>query len=239
MLPLVALKNALEALIMMRFVPGKSTIYDYNSMIYCYLKFENVLFDELVEVYNGMKRFGPCPNALTYNNLLNGMVLSGSRFDERVGHDVEIELCSYGTSLNMLILRRSKAGMAGEAYLVFSVLLDKGLVQSKADKALSLLDKWKGQDIMAGQGPTYRDDEQCNCPIKLNGYGTRSLVELNEALVFEVKELRELNTEWRLVTNKWEENYHETMRKVRKQENDVANFKVKHAKMRQKFSTNY
>ncbi|KAL3521056.1 hypothetical protein ACH5RR_019205 [Cinchona calisaya] len=71
------LKKALEALSLMRFVPGKPTVYDYNSMIYCYLKSENVLFGELVEVYNGMKRFGPCPNALTYNTLLNGMVLIG------------------------------------------------------------------------------------------------------------------------------------------------------------------
>ncbi|KAE8056434.1 hypothetical protein FH972_013209 [Carpinus fangiana] len=95
-------RKALETLSSMRNAPGKPTVYDYNSLMYCYLRSRNVLLEELVEVYLGMKRFGPAPNALTFNVLLNGMLSLGNLKDMFF---VANEMCGSGfvPSFTMLL----------------------------------------------------------------------------------------------------------------------------------------
>ncbi|XP_054783715.1 pentatricopeptide repeat-containing protein At1g09900-like [Prosopis cineraria] len=67
-------EKAMETLRCMRNIEGKPTVYDYNGLIYCYLRSHNVSTDKLEQLYQGMKRFGPVPNALTFNTLLNGLL---------------------------------------------------------------------------------------------------------------------------------------------------------------------
>ncbi|KAG6403911.1 hypothetical protein SASPL_136145 [Salvia splendens] len=63
--------KALETLNLMRDnVPDKLTVYDYNAMIRYFLKSGSVAFDELFEVYSGMKRFGPKPKSVNLSNTL-------------------------------------------------------------------------------------------------------------------------------------------------------------------------
>ncbi|KAK5839342.1 hypothetical protein PVK06_008120 [Gossypium arboreum] len=61
----------------MKNIDGKPTVYDCNVLMYFYLKSKNTYWQELVEMYTGMKRFGPPPVASTFNTLLNRMLLLG------------------------------------------------------------------------------------------------------------------------------------------------------------------
>ncbi|XP_017627557.2 uncharacterized protein LOC108470666 [Gossypium arboreum] len=69
--------NAFSTLNLMKNIDGKPTVYDCNALMYFYLKSKNACWQELVEMYTGMKRFGPPPVASTFNTLLNGMLLLG------------------------------------------------------------------------------------------------------------------------------------------------------------------
>ncbi|XP_028773701.1 pentatricopeptide repeat-containing protein At5g55840-like, partial [Neltuma alba] len=67
-------EKAVETLCCMRNTAGKPTVYDYNGLIYCYLRSHNASTDKLEQLYLGMRRFGPVPNALTFNTLINGLL---------------------------------------------------------------------------------------------------------------------------------------------------------------------
>ncbi|KAF7819830.1 pentatricopeptide repeat-containing protein [Senna tora] len=67
-------RAAMETLCCMRNIAGKPTVYDYNALIYCYLRSQNASSHKLMHLYLEMKRFGPFPNALTFNTLLNGLL---------------------------------------------------------------------------------------------------------------------------------------------------------------------
>ncbi|XP_042478804.1 uncharacterized protein LOC122059836 [Macadamia integrifolia] len=67
-------KEALHTLNLMTHITGKPTVYDYNSFMYHYLKSRKASMQNLVEVYDLMRGFGPPPNAFTYNTLLNGLL---------------------------------------------------------------------------------------------------------------------------------------------------------------------
>ncbi|KAI9107988.1 hypothetical protein K1719_020861 [Acacia pycnantha] len=67
-------EKAMETLCCMRNIAGKPTVYDYNGLIYCYLRSHNASTDKLEQLYQGMRQFGPVPNALTFNTLLNGLL---------------------------------------------------------------------------------------------------------------------------------------------------------------------
>ncbi|RVW54004.1 hypothetical protein CK203_073007 [Vitis vinifera] len=57
------------------------SVNDYNALLYHYLKSSSrhlIVLDELVQVYFGMKRLGPYPNASTFNILLDGMTSTGN-----------------------------------------------------------------------------------------------------------------------------------------------------------------
>lgn len=51
-----------------------SIAFHYNALIHCYLRSQNVSLDKLVYLYLGVKRFGPVPNALNFNTLLNRLL---------------------------------------------------------------------------------------------------------------------------------------------------------------------
>ncbi|TYI36244.1 hypothetical protein ES332_A03G128700v1 [Gossypium tomentosum] len=69
--------NAFSTLNLMKNIDGKPTVYDCNVLMYFYLKSKNTYWQKLVEMYTGMKRFGPPPVASTFNTLLNRMLLLG------------------------------------------------------------------------------------------------------------------------------------------------------------------
>ncbi|KAG8473580.1 hypothetical protein CXB51_035845 [Gossypium anomalum] len=73
--------NAFSTLNLLKNIDGKPTVYDCNALMYFYLKSKNACWQELVEIYTGMKRFGPPPVASTFNTLLNGMLLLGDLKD--------------------------------------------------------------------------------------------------------------------------------------------------------------
>ncbi|KHG25677.1 hypothetical protein F383_09691 [Gossypium arboreum] len=59
------------------------TILNYNGGCRVMLsQSKNACWQELVEMYTGMKRFGPPPVASTFNTLLNGMLLLGFMQDQ-------------------------------------------------------------------------------------------------------------------------------------------------------------
>ncbi|KHG18386.1 hypothetical protein F383_07245 [Gossypium arboreum] len=58
------------------------TILNYNGGCSVMLsQSKNACWQELVEMYTRMKRFGPPPVASTFNTLLNGMLLLGNLLD--------------------------------------------------------------------------------------------------------------------------------------------------------------
>ena len=59
--------KALQAFCLMR--TGKPTVYDYNSLVNCYLKSENVCLHDLSDLYTEMNTLGLYPNATTFNTL--------------------------------------------------------------------------------------------------------------------------------------------------------------------------
>ncbi|CAL5359061.1 unnamed protein product [Camellia sinensis] len=119
------IKEAIETLNFMRNVPGKPTVYDYNALIHCYSKSKHVLLEELVGVYVAMKRFGPYPNASTFNTLLNGMLSHGNIKDVFI---IAEEMCTSGfipsfSFLSKLLKKSLKSGYLIDALRVFKLML--------------------------------------------------------------------------------------------------------------------
>ena len=117
--------KALEALNSMRNVHGKPTVYDYNALMYCYFKSRNVLLEVLVEVYLGMKRFGPVPNASTFNTLLNGMLSLGNLKD---AFFIAEEMCGSGfvptfSMLSKTLKKSLEVGSLDNSLGVFELML--------------------------------------------------------------------------------------------------------------------
>ncbi|XP_024997075.1 pentatricopeptide repeat-containing protein At1g63070, mitochondrial-like [Cynara cardunculus var. scolymus] len=85
--------KALEIFHLMRNVSGKPTVYDYNSLINCYLKSNKVGLHDLCGLYFEMKRVELHPNASTFNTFLKGLSLLG---ESKVAISVIVEMCNYG-----------------------------------------------------------------------------------------------------------------------------------------------
>ncbi|KHG10623.1 Pentatricopeptide repeat-containing, chloroplastic -like protein [Gossypium arboreum] len=95
--------------------------------MYFYLKSKNTYWQELVEMYTGMKRFGPPPVASTFNTLLNGMLLLGD-----LKHAIFIVEEMYRnhfvpsfTSLSKTLKMAVKVGNLLDGLLVFELMLRK------------------------------------------------------------------------------------------------------------------
>ncbi|KAK4388898.1 hypothetical protein Sango_2226800 [Sesamum angolense] len=122
-----SIRKALETLNFMRdYIPGKPTVYDYNSMIRCYFRSGNVVLDELFEVYIGMKRSGPTPNLLTYQTLLNGIISGGAL---KVAILIMEEMVATGfrpsyTVLSKLFKKLLKVESVMDAALVLEIMLN-------------------------------------------------------------------------------------------------------------------
>lgn len=86
--------KALQFFHLMRNISGKPSIYDYNSLINCYLKSKNVGLHDLSGLYFEMKRLQLYPNASTFNTFLKGLSLLG---ESKVALSVILEMCNnYG-----------------------------------------------------------------------------------------------------------------------------------------------
>eukprot|EP00268_Persea_americana_P004946 TRINITY_DN1162_c1_g1_i4.p1 TRINITY_DN1162_c1_g1~~TRINITY_DN1162_c1_g1_i4.p1 ORF type:complete len:467 (+),score=56.95 TRINITY_DN1162_c1_g1_i4:61-1461(+) len=119
------LREALNTLSLMRHVQGRPTVNDYNALMYCYLNSRHVTIAELIDIYEGLKRFGPFPNASTFNTLLNGSLRL-----EKWGYALWIaeEMCRNGFipsySALMSLLRKSlNSGSLVESFSVVELML--------------------------------------------------------------------------------------------------------------------
>ncbi|XP_068657667.1 pentatricopeptide repeat-containing protein At1g09900-like [Aristolochia californica] len=68
------LRTAVSTLNLVGDIFGKPTIYDYNAILYNYLNSKDACAGEALKLFDDMKNFGICPNALTFNILLNGLL---------------------------------------------------------------------------------------------------------------------------------------------------------------------
>lgn len=119
------LVEALETLNFMRNVAGKPSVYDYNALFHRYLSSGNVLLEQLVQVYIGMKRFGPAPNKTTFNILLNGLLSLGYLRD---AYFFAEEMTKSGinpsfTSLSKLLKSSMKSGSLVDSIWIFKFML--------------------------------------------------------------------------------------------------------------------
>ncbi|CAA3000002.1 Hypothetical predicted protein [Olea europaea subsp. europaea] len=127
--------KAIAILNLMKYVPGKPTVYDYNSMIYCYFNSGYVKFDELFEVYIAMKRFGPNPNASTFNTLLSGLILVGRLKDGILIAQGMMEsgfLPSYNV-LSKFFKKFLNLGSVVESLIVLEIMLGLDYIPRKRD----------------------------------------------------------------------------------------------------------
>ncbi|XP_038884341.1 pentatricopeptide repeat-containing protein At3g53700, chloroplastic-like isoform X1 [Benincasa hispida] len=119
------LAEALETLNFMRNVAGKPSVYDFNALFHRYLSSGNVLLEPLVQVYIGMKRFGPTPNKTTFNILLNGLMSLGYLRD---AYFFAEEMSKSGinpsfTSLSKLLKISMKSGSLVHSIWIFKLML--------------------------------------------------------------------------------------------------------------------
>ncbi|KAG6401650.1 hypothetical protein SASPL_138514 [Salvia splendens] len=128
--------KALETLNFMRDnVPDKPTVYDYNAMIRYLLKSGSVAFNELFEVYSGMKRFGPSPNLLIYQTLLNGFISVGRSKDAMYITD-EMLACGFSPSftiLSKLFKKLLKTESVVDAVLLLEIMFSVNYIPSQYD----------------------------------------------------------------------------------------------------------
>ncbi|KAJ8633117.1 hypothetical protein MRB53_026453 [Persea americana] len=119
------LREALNTLSLMRHVQGRPTVNDYNALMYSYLKSRYVTIAELIDIYEALKRFGPFPNASTFNTLLNGS-LRLEKWDYALW--IAEEMCRNGFvpsySALMSLLRKSlNSGSLVESFSVVELML--------------------------------------------------------------------------------------------------------------------
>ncbi|KAL7609042.1 hypothetical protein Lser_V15G13569 [Lactuca serriola] len=118
--------KALQAFRLMRTAaPGKPTIYDYNSLINCCLKSENLCLHDLSTLYSEMKTLGLSPNASTFNTFLKGLNLIG---ESKVALWVTIEMCNHAftpsfTSLSTLLKKCSDSMELEDAITVLELMM--------------------------------------------------------------------------------------------------------------------
>ncbi|RAL53206.1 hypothetical protein DM860_006878 [Cuscuta australis] len=127
------IKRAIKALNSMRCVSGYPTIHDYNSLIYCNMKSKFVAVDDLLEIYLGMKRFGPSPNAATFNTMMNGLVSSGRVRDAiRIAEDMgEVGFLPSFSMLSKLLKKSFDFGSLEDSFGVFEFMLKLGFVPTQ------------------------------------------------------------------------------------------------------------
>lgn len=94
-------REALAALNSMKMIHGRPSVYDYNALIHSLFMSNNVVCNDLVCIYIDMKRYGPCPNALTYNTLLSGL-LSHGLFDHVVSISEEMLTSGFVPSFTVM-----------------------------------------------------------------------------------------------------------------------------------------
>ncbi|KAL4567768.1 hypothetical protein LXL04_023361 [Taraxacum kok-saghyz] len=118
--------KALQAFRLMRTAgPGKPTVYDYNSLVNCYLKSENVCLHDLSALYTEMSTLGLYPNASTFNTFLKGLNLLG---ESKIALWVTIEMCNYAftpsfSSLSNLLKKCSDSMDLEEAITVLDLMM--------------------------------------------------------------------------------------------------------------------
>ncbi|XP_040940745.1 pentatricopeptide repeat-containing protein At1g09900 [Gossypium hirsutum] len=121
--------NAFSTLNLMKNIDGKPTVCDCNALMYFYLKSKNACWQELVEMYTGMKRFGFPLVASTFNTLLNGMLLFGDLKHAIfiVEEMYRIHFVPSFTSLSKTFKLAVKVGNLLDGLLVFELMLREGL----------------------------------------------------------------------------------------------------------------
>ncbi|CAH9115592.1 unnamed protein product [Cuscuta epithymum] len=127
------IKKAIEALSSMRCVSWKPTVHDYNSLIYCNMRSKFVSIDEIVEVYLGMKRFGPSPNAITFNTMLNGLISLG-RLRDAIWISKDMREIGFLPSFSMLskLLKKSFIlGSLSDSFSIFEFMLNLGCIPTE------------------------------------------------------------------------------------------------------------
>lgn len=117
--------NAMESLNMLRMFPGRPSVHEYNQLISCYLDSKKVVSRMLMELYNVMKVYGPYPDFLTYEILLNGMASFGSSRD---GVFMVEEMCRSGyrplfPSLSGLLEKSLELGSVQDSLSVLNLML--------------------------------------------------------------------------------------------------------------------
>ncbi|KAL4583008.1 hypothetical protein LXL04_007572 [Taraxacum kok-saghyz] len=103
----------------------KPTVYDYNSLVNCYLKSENVCLHDLSALYTEMNTLGLYPNASTFNTFLKGLNLLG---ESKNALWVTTEMCNYAftpsfTSLSNLLKKCSDSMDLEEAITVLDLMM--------------------------------------------------------------------------------------------------------------------
>ncbi|PKA54727.1 Pentatricopeptide repeat-containing protein [Apostasia shenzhenica] len=106
----------------------KPTVLDYNALLHCYLRSGRVSVEQLLQVFVGMKRFGPIPNVWTFIILSDGLCRLGFLQDSLF---VMEEMCCnhYVPSfelLQKLIKKSLKIGMFEFSYMVLDMMLRYG-----------------------------------------------------------------------------------------------------------------
>lgn len=138
-----AITKALQAFLLMRnFAPGKPTVYDYNSLINCYLKSENVCLHDLSTLYSEMKTLGLYPNASTFNTFLKGLNLLGA---SKSALWVTIEMCNHAftpsfTSLSSLLKKCSDSMDLKAAISVLELIIGLNYIPTEP-QVISLINR--------------------------------------------------------------------------------------------------
>ncbi|GKB36513.1 pentatricopeptide repeat-containing protein [Tanacetum coccineum] len=154
--------NSLHFFDMLRIMPGKPSIYDYNALLNCYLKSSNVCLDGINVLQLEMKRVGLSPNVLTFSTLLKGLSIVG---EAKVGLGVVLEMCDYGfvpsfsclanlfrrfldemelgdaISVLELMLRFSYVPTEPKVILLISSLCGRGMIRDACVVYFKVLDK--------------------------------------------------------------------------------------------------
>ncbi|KAB2049502.1 hypothetical protein ES319_A13G180900v1, partial [Gossypium barbadense] len=135
--------NAFSTLNLMKNIDGKPTVCDCNALMYFYLKSKNACWQELVEMYTGMKRFGFPLVASTFNTLLNGMLLLGDLKHAIfiVEEMYRIHFVPSFTSLSKTFKLAVKVGNLLDGLLVFELMLryDYHLTEPTLNKFILIL----------------------------------------------------------------------------------------------------
>lgn len=123
--------KALQAFRLMK--SAAPTVYDYNSLINCYLKSDNVCLHDLCVLYSEMETLGLYPNASTFNTFLKGLNLLR---ESKIALWVTIEMCNYAftpsfTCLSNLLKKCSGSMELEDAITVMDLMMELNYIPTE------------------------------------------------------------------------------------------------------------